>query len=313
MIGLQRAFEQQVHTKYLSSLFECYSDLEGQAEVLEALRGAGEGNSSYRASVLRQFIRYLEKRGIEVCEHVSEAYALDLVKSVGNVYDDTSVVTYRIDEERAVRLREHRNAIIKNGGTGHRTWEAALALAEWLIGESAEARAKAESRQWIELGAGTGLVGIVIQMLYPEDRVMVTDGDEHVLQRLDENLELNHSKCEKCRLLWGVDPIEEVVDKACRETVVVAADVTYDEVLIPALVGCIDEALGLDSGTHAIVSATIRSDATFAVFVYECEKRSISLEVVHCRSSDSPSEVFFYPPESPDIRIVELRRRTPLL
>ena len=73
------------------------------------------------------------------------------------------------------------------GTTGLRTWEAALALAEYLLLRRPPPPATA---RLLELGAGTGLVSLVAARLGVA-WVLATDGDQGVCEALAENVALN--------------------------------------------------------------------------------------------------------------------------
>lgn len=104
-----------------------------------------------------------------------------------------------------ITLLESRNIISGQGTTGLRTWEAALALGEYLIcthlariyknlsfaaaveGSGTVVR---ESDSVLELGAGTGLVSIVAARL-GATKVLATDGDSSVCEALFKNVGLS--------------------------------------------------------------------------------------------------------------------------
>lgn len=104
-----------------------------------------------------------------------------------------------------VTLHESRNIISAQGTTGLRTWEAALALSEYLICTHLEwiykntpfaaavegsGRVLRETDSVLELGAGTGLVSIVAARL-GASTVLATDGDSGVCEALLGNVGLN--------------------------------------------------------------------------------------------------------------------------
>lgn len=104
-----------------------------------------------------------------------------------------------------VTLHESRNIISGQGTTGLRTWEAALALSEYLICTHLEriykstsfaaavegsGRVLRETDSVLELGAGTGLVSVVAARLGAR-KVLATDGDSSVCEALLRNVGLN--------------------------------------------------------------------------------------------------------------------------
>lgn len=116
---------------------------------------------------------------------------------------------------RCIILHESR-MVIESGTTGLRTWSASLALAHWFFHHpgttdvplqllfhlrfcSAE---EVRDHNVLELGSGTGFLGIVIALLQIEHRgnvegiggLCLTDVDESVLQQCHRNIQLTQSK-----------------------------------------------------------------------------------------------------------------------
>lgn len=88
----------------------------------------------------------------------------------------------------AVTLIENPSLISGQGTTGLRTWEAALALAEYILQSR---RSLLDSVQTVlELGAGTGLCALICAKL-EVPRVVATDGDENVVASLKANAKAN--------------------------------------------------------------------------------------------------------------------------
>ena len=83
----------------------------------------------------------------------------------------------------------------------------------------------------LEIGAGTGIVSLVLLQRYREfvNKMYVTDGDSDLVEtQLKRNFELNDGLRENKpdiklqKLWWGSDRVPEDID------LVVGADVTYD-------------------------------------------------------------------------------------
>ncbi|CUS10097.1 unnamed protein product [Tuber aestivum] len=184
-----------------------------------------------------------------------------------------------------ITLFESRALISGSGTTGLRTWEAALALAEYLIlshlgrfysfpGAAVVAgeRLVEEAGSVLELGAGTGLVGIVAARL-GAGRVVVTDGDEVVCDDLKAGLERNGvaDVVGVRRLVWGEEK-EGEGNEGERFDLVVGADVTYDTTAIAHLVAELVRLLNRNPSAKAVISATIRNEVTFSAFRDSCGK-----------------------------------------
>lgn len=111
-----------------------------------------------------------------------------------------------------VTLLEAPNLISYAATTGHRTWEAALAIGEHILlsshpkYETAIPKIDVEGKRVLELGAGTGFVSILCAKMGAE-KVWVTDGDEHVTNTAAENIGMNEvgEVAEATVRKWGVD------------------------------------------------------------------------------------------------------------
>jgi protein-lysine N-methyltransferase EEF2KMT len=123
-----------------------------------------------------------------------------------------SYVTYSfpsVSGDATVTLLESRSVIASGGTTGLRTWEAAMHLASFLL--SSQGRVFAEGKRVLELGAGTGLASIVCGKHLNPTVVYATDGNQEVVESIEDGIFLNDVKNVHPRLLkWGtvLDPGE---------------------------------------------------------------------------------------------------------
>ena len=134
-----------------------------------------------------------------------------------------------------VKLREERDNEDVPLRTGCRVWSCARLLAEWLArrsggGDEDGAGPIVRGRDVLELGAGTGAVGLVCAALGASS-VTMTDRDEATLSLMHTNARINghydaSSSCEVCvqGLDWG-DPATYI--QGASYGLVVAADVLY--------------------------------------------------------------------------------------
>lgn len=96
-----------------------------------------------------------------------------------------------IHDQYHITLQEKPRTVAGAGFTGHRTWEAALALAQeiqriWLP----EGRLK--GKRVLELGGGTGLLSFVCAAApNGASRVVATDGDMNAIARLSKQRDVN--------------------------------------------------------------------------------------------------------------------------
>lgn len=114
--------------------------------------------------------------------------------------------------EATVTLLENHSVIASSGTTGLRTWEASLQLTEHLTSDGIES---IQAKNVLELGAGTGLVSIVCSKYLGAKYVLSTDGNQDVVEALEDNAFLNGfdtSNTLACRQLrWG-RPVDEGED-----------------------------------------------------------------------------------------------------
>ena len=134
-----------------------------------------------------------------------------------------------------IKLREERDNEDVPLRTGCRVWSCARLLAEWLAnrsggGEDDGAGPIVVGRDVLELGAGTGAVGLTCAALGASS-VTMTDRDEATLALMHTNARINghydaSSTCEVCvqGLDWG-DPATYI--QGASYDLVVAADVLY--------------------------------------------------------------------------------------
>lgn len=289
---ISRRFAQQVHCIHLKELLRGY--IRSQENLLRLLN-ANSDCRRYQRAVLKLFIQLIEDEKLELDESITEQY-VELICTVDEEEKGKNVVNYRFSDKIKVSLYEDPTVIAQEGSTGHRTWEAAMALAEYLYTNRDAFKTVA---QFVELGAGTGLVGILAHRLFPHSRVIVTDGDEKVVSDLAQNVRLNELNATTQVLRWGEDP--PIVQQSANQ-VVFCADVTYDIELIPLLVQCLHDFL-LNS-KFVLLSATLRSQQTFDHFLDLCSKLNISMS--HLHTFNHHNSHFFIPPHSPDVLMYKL-------
>jgi predicted nicotinamide N-methyase len=95
-------------------------------------------------------------------------------------------ITHHVGE-RSVVLKQIQDN--RGSATGSLVWSASIALSRYI--QRYMTKARISGRTIVELGAGLGLVSITCALL--GGRVVSTDGDEHVLPTLRENIESSTS------------------------------------------------------------------------------------------------------------------------
>jgi hypothetical protein len=166
---------------------------------------------------------------VEINADLLELYTMHLATRTPSRFPDPTekcFVTYVLPSaplsagsRSTITLLENPHLISGAGTTGLRTWEAALALSEWLILSDV----LRPTDRVVELGAGTGLVSLVAARLGAQS-VLATDGDQGVCETLMENVKLNslQSEVSVAKRLWaGARECPENVD------LLVGADVVF--------------------------------------------------------------------------------------
>lgn len=254
-----------------------------QAELVDhtvnapVCRRVGHLSRSYRTSFLRRCVDQLERQSLEVHDDLYTALAATLVRNTGDS-DDEAYAWLHFDLWRAqspdqspstISIRQKLN-IISDGTTGLHTWQAAGALAEWALQNAALLR----GRRVIELGAGTGLTGLVVANMCAPQRLTLTDGNALVVELLRSNVATNLSAAggqadvHVLQLDWERVQASGVLDAASRPDVILAADVVYDEELFGPLCVALDALFcGAAADCCAYLAATVRNAVTLAQFL----------------------------------------------
>jgi len=208
----------------------------------------------------------------------------------------------------SITILESPSLISGNGTTGLRTWEASLALAEWLILSRMHSVYKSvstaqghlidvmlENENVLELGAGTGLVSLVASALGAR-RVLATDGDEGVCDSLEKNVHINGmaQRINVEQLFWGSGRFSHG-----DVTLVLGADVIYDKDAISLLVSQIKRILSGNSHTKVVLSSALRNEETFAAFKEHVFENNLVLSEFVWPTIQPP--IFYYDRSTPVI------------
>ncbi|KAI8615503.1 putative methyltransferase-domain-containing protein [Chytriomyces sp. MP71] len=148
---------------------------------------------------------------------------------------------------RTIRIAED-----SSGGCGGKTWEAASVLSNHLIHRFLENPAFLRNLNVVELGAGTGVVGILAGMLMADDMAqagLATSGtifitDMLFLDLMQKNVLLNMSEHERAcvkvaELKWGIPSPPEVLQGPVN--LILASDCVYLEAAFDPLLETLTE------------------------------------------------------------------------
>jgi protein-lysine N-methyltransferase EEF2KMT len=197
-------------------------------------------------------------------------------------------VTYTLaglsqDRPSTITLLENRSLISAAGTTGRRTWEAALHLGQYLCANPSEVSKK----RVLELGAGTGYLSVLCAKWLVAADVIASDGSGEVVEALPDTFFINNlqhdGRVRAIQLKWG-HTLSGNDDLGWSEgytvDVLIGADVTYDESIIPPLVGTIQELFEIAKDAKVLIAATERNKQTFEFFVAACSRARLDVEQV---------------------------------
>lgn len=118
-----------------------------------------------------------------------------------------------------------------------------------------------DHRRILELGSGTGYVGLAASMLFEPEEMLLTDLESHV-SILQRNVDLNALKATVEAYAWGRDTIRRPYD------IILGTDVAYlDELhtpLVQALVNCSDH--------KTLIFLGINRDDTDVTFFHQLDR-----------------------------------------
>jgi len=179
-----------------------------------------------------------------------------------------------------ISLLESRALIAVSGTTGLRTWEAALHLGQYLCANPHLVR----DMNVLELGAGTGYLGILCAKYLGAGTVVVSDGSDDVINNLPDSFFLNGLQGSPniwpMELKWGhalVGTEEQAWNGGRKVDVVIGADITYDASVIPWLVATLEELVELFPRVMILIAATERNEETFRSFLDVCGQRGFAI------------------------------------
>jgi predicted nicotinamide N-methyase len=128
----------------------------------------------------------------------------------------------------------------------------------------------------LELGAGTGLVGIAVAVVFPELSVLSTDLDE-AIALMQENVDANHQLLPNNNMKVGVLDWAETDRKVDPVEILLLADVVYNdlshEILLQTILDYSDEK------TKILLGYKFRHEAEQKFF--DRASKYFAMEVVH--------------------------------
>lgn len=253
-----------------------------------------------RRAFWKWVIQLLEREGEEIDERIYNAYVALLSESskilTGSTPPSPSYVT-RFWGERANSNGEpnlttvlESQTTIESGTTGLRTWNASLALADWLITHPETV----QDRNLLELGSGAGFLGLVVARLQLNDydarlktthpSLALSDVNSDVLQRCHQNFHLpcnnmnRHPCLQYVSLDWSdaqdqstlENPYSTLNQTLRKADAIIGADLVYDDSIVPALTAVLNQFLRLNvekRNKFALLALTVRRQETINTFL----------------------------------------------
>ena len=135
-------------------------------------------------------------------------------------------------------------------GTGGKVWSSSKVLSKYLLEEAHENAKFNENENIIELGCGTGYLGISAAKALRSRSLTLTDGGTEALLKLcEENARQNGiENVAACKLEWGVGKLSQELRErveAFRPSIILASDCTYERKAHEAFCDSIVEILEL--------------------------------------------------------------------
>ncbi|KAI1204552.1 putative methyltransferase-domain-containing protein [Annulohypoxylon truncatum] len=215
--------------------------------------------------------------------------------------------------ERTVTLLERRHLVSGSRTTGFRTWEASLHLASYLLTDTGSSFVR--NKNVLELGTGTGFLTILLAKHLQAKRVTATDGDEDVIEALNENIALNKldnpQRARTGTLTWGCDLEGTWVEDDCGThpyDIVIGTDITYDKIAISALVSTLYSLFNMRPELKVIISSVVRNAETFEVFKDECASRNFAVEDVEFEPKPMRQQKSLFYAAAVPIKILSITR-----
>ncbi|KAK9347969.1 putative methyltransferase-domain-containing protein [Lipomyces starkeyi] len=314
--------------------FEIVSDLEVQhelyVELCESDTRFKRPPRDYIGGVVKKLVLLLEHLQVDIDDDIISYMLFAMANTKSQVYfkapttPQFGAVTYLLGEEvncddEYITIQENRNVISGSGTTGYRTWEAALALGEYILSQRHTEHSDVDvvGKRILEVGAGTGFVSLLCGKLGAA-KVFGTDGYEDIVLRLRRNIEDNKlaNVVETRVYKWGNssgDDTGHVLERESREAdykytdpvdLILGADITFDAEICELLVKSLDILMTENPHAKVIISATIRSDETITAF----EKFLDRSKIGYTWNPALRERKYFFYNENPSIRIYSLHR-----
>lgn len=270
-------------------------------------------NPYYVKIFLARYIQLLEKLEDGVIDDIYELYCSpSLLGATPLAPTATDTLHYAVDGAgTTVAITETPKVISGAGTTGLRTWEAALYLLSYLHDLLVTTK-NLQGKALVELGTGTGLVSLALLKNHATHQfasICLTDGDSALIDNLAATFSANslpdHVPVSSHQLWWGTtDPSDAAtfVQPAPTCDIVLAADVTYDSLVVPQLAATLADFFRAGA-TEAYIAATVRNTSTIEAWEAAILARFCWEVCNNCVDPHSEATVGWYRRGTPEIRV----------
>ncbi|XP_075155103.1 protein-lysine N-methyltransferase EEF2KMT [Haematobia irritans] len=271
----------------------------------------------YQLNFFKKLIVFLEESTTEVHDAIYESYC-QIQQSVAQ--DSTQKYAFKhyiLNEEDQFTLRESKS-FVADGTTGLCSWQASLALADFMLHHQDLIR----NKSILELGAGTGLCGFILYKMCETRDLLLSDGSPQCVELMCESIKRNfptakemaeeprkyiwNDKFLQCSVVpWNcINDIKEVC--TLKPDVLLASDVVYDDTCFEDLSFAIDYVFKLkENAVQMYLAATVRNEHTLNGFL----KKLGTLNFIVIEEPVVPLEdSFLYWDRSTPVKILKITR-----
>ncbi|XP_037817036.1 protein-lysine N-methyltransferase EEF2KMT [Lucilia sericata] len=270
---------------------------------------------SYQLNFLKKLLIYLEKYFGEIHDEVYENYCLVQANLASDCTEKYAFKHYIVTPDTHFTIRESKS-FVAEGTTGLCSWQASLALADFLVKCPSVTRDKSV----LELGAGTGLCGFIMLKMCQPRHVLLSDGSSSCVELMRESFKRNFpqatEKNQKFMLAtqtvefsvvkWDcICDIEEVA--LLKADVIIAADVVYDDFCFADLSSAIDYVFKLKNNkVEMYLAATVRNEHTLNGFLYILD--NLGFHISECDDVSKENSILYWDRSTP-VKILKLVRQ----
>ncbi|KAJ7334096.1 putative methyltransferase-domain-containing protein [Mycena albidolilacea] len=235
--------------------------------------GSGPSSSSVRLDAVSILPLGVMSMPILLGKPQSSKSKAKLQDQIERVYTFGENKTVRISEQTSFDLDKASHALQK------KIWDSGIGLSSWLIQCPPSFLSSPEPLRILELGAGTGIVSVVLGALRPEDRIIATDV-ESAMPLLQHNITANNSPVEAAVLDWDEEELPQCVQECGAFDIIVMADVTYNTASFPSLVRSLKKLVNLSPKRPRVLLGYKERDSGERALWGMAEEAGITLQQV---------------------------------